>query len=152
MYSILYSISLYTQCMYITTYKLTTQTGRLRRGCMAVIISPSPDSPSVAMTRQAFWPEALSCPSILEISWITSRICLQSGVPPVGESSRRWLRVWKRCASPASGMPTRIGGPPLRKRNSVGEFAACARPAWNFNDSVNSCQRVHITNLEHYNS
>lgn len=53
-------------------------------GFIASAISPSVLSPSVAITTTAFFPSALNRPSTNLIVSVTSRMCLQRGVPPLG--------------------------------------------------------------------
>jgi hypothetical protein len=66
---------------------ITTQHGKDSRGFIASAMSPSDDSPSVAMITQALCPFARKLLSMARIEVITSRICRQRGVPIIQQTN-----------------------------------------------------------------
>lgn len=116
-----------------------TNTGRLANGRKAVTISPSLDSPSVAITSIAIWPSARNCGAIALIWAVMSRMWRHNGVPPPGWDSN--ARKSLAFPAPLSLRPTTIGGNSLRNRNSAGCLAASANSQWNLVISTNSAHR-----------
>jgi len=78
---------------------MTTQHGKDSRGFIAAAMSPSDDSPSVAIITHALCPFDRNLLSMARIDVITSRICRQRGVP---KSIQTRLHIHKIIIAPSS--------------------------------------------------